>query len=112
MLIFLWRKLCSNEQKAGKDRAPIHLGDIDALKSVIVDVRPAVDDVGSIFLRYFKMPTFVRFGMTDFKPTRLFLDYSARDVILGLPHGVSSTVVNPGKLLYNSLFTFHPPPLR
>ncbi len=94
--------LYSDERQAGKDTAPRNLGDIDALKSIIVDVRPAADDVGSIFLRCFKMPTFVRFGMTDFKPTRFFLNYSVRDVLLALPQGLSSTVLNPRKLVIMS----------
>ncbi len=99
LLLPLFVFLYSDERNAGKDRAPHNLDDIDALKSILVDVRPAVDDVGSIFLRYFKMPTFIRFGMTDFKPTSLFLNYSVRDIMLALPRGVSSTVENPRKLV-------------
>jgi hypothetical protein len=66
-----------DEKRAREDAIPSLLDD-SAVKSIIVDARPAVDDLDSFVLRYVKMPAFVQFNMTDYRPLGLMLEKSLR----------------------------------
>ncbi len=45
-----------------------NMNDREAIKSILVDVRPAIDDVGSVFGRAVTMPYSRRFGQSKFDP--------------------------------------------
>ncbi len=45
-----------DESGVEKDQLPAHMHDFRAMKSIIVDVRPAVDSVQAVIDRVFRMP--------------------------------------------------------
>ena len=45
-----------DESGVDKDELPAHMHDFKAMKSIVVDVRPAVDSIGAVIDRIFRMP--------------------------------------------------------
>ena len=45
-----------DESGVDKDALPAHMHDFNAMKSIVVDVRPAVDSVQAVVDRVFRMP--------------------------------------------------------
>jgi hypothetical protein len=61
------------------------------VKSIIVDVRPAIDDFNSFIFRCMKMPAFRKFDMTPFQPLPFFLPPAFKAAVAGSSNTSSSS---------------------
>lgn len=57
-----------DEAGAAKDQTPTNKSDFTSIRSILLDVRPALDSVDAVIDRVFKMPLDRLLGKTDFKP--------------------------------------------
>lgn len=60
-----------DESAVDQDKKPLHLQDMDSMKSIKIDVRPAFEGIG-IFMRCFLMPLQRRTGQSTFEPLPFF----------------------------------------
>jgi cytochrome c heme-lyase len=63
-----------DESNVDNDAKPQDKSDFHAVKSIFVDVRPALDSFDSILDRVVRMPYLSTFGETKYKPVPLFFD--------------------------------------
>lgn len=61
-----------DESAVGRDQRPKHLQDMSAMQSIHVDVRPALDSVGAVIDRVFRMPLRQATGTTTYSPPPFF----------------------------------------
>lgn len=61
-----------DESAVQKDKTPVHMKDPASMQSIKVDVRPALDSVGSIFARIVLMPWRQLQGQTKYNPPPFF----------------------------------------
>ena len=61
-----------DESQVAKDQKPLHLLDSSSMKSIHVDVRPALDSFQSAFDLIFRMPMKVAAGTTSYSPPSFF----------------------------------------
>lgn len=61
-----------DESGVTHDNLPAHLKDFEAMKSIKVDVRPALDSVGSIYDRIFQMPLKQYMDQTPYRDLPFF----------------------------------------
>lgn len=57
-----------DEAGASADKTPSHMGDFSSIRSILLDVRPALDSFDAVVDRAIKMPWQRFLGKTDFKP--------------------------------------------
>jgi cytochrome c heme-lyase len=63
-----------DESNVDNDAKPKDKHDFHAVKSIFVDVRPALDSFDSALDRFVRMPLLSTFGETNYKPVPLFFD--------------------------------------
>ena len=63
-----------DESNVDNDSKPQDKSDFHAVKSIFVDVRPALDSVDSVLDRAVRMPVLSTFGETKYKPVPLLFD--------------------------------------
>ena len=63
-----------DESNVDNDSKPQDKSDFHAVKSIFVDVRPALDSFDSVLDRIVRMPVLRKFGETKYKPVPLFFD--------------------------------------
>lgn len=61
-----------DEFGAKMDQSPKNINDLSSIKSIKTDVRPALDSVGSVVDRVFKMPVAQATGKTEYKELGFF----------------------------------------
>ena len=67
-----------DEDGVVQDKVPKSLTDVNSMKSIKVDVRPAVDSIDSIIDRLVWMPFKVYFGKTKYNPPEFFPNYQLK----------------------------------
>ena len=63
-----------DESVVAMDKQPKHLLDSSSMKSIKVDVRPALDSIESVYDVFFRMPMKLAAGTTTFAPPSFFPD--------------------------------------
>jgi Cytochrome c/c1 heme lyase len=61
-----------DESAVEKDQNPKHLHDLTSMRSIAVDVRPALDSVEALFARFIMMPFATLRGSTTYNPPPFF----------------------------------------